>query len=200
MEGEQFTRHFLMNIGDQDDYVHLYRGQNGEDYGSDLLKRKRDAEARTTEDEIVAAYLEYRRQHPEHVGSMLGSLGAYIAVGVPAGTGHRYVIGYARTQRCIGHTAGNVPACSCQDVCSTGTSRGPGARTIIHGRTGVCRVFVASYCDSSYNLFHTAQHPVGRLDRYHTQDCTEHPADICIHACSRNVHVRYSGIQTLMTR
>lgn len=78
LDGEQYTKHFLMNIGDHDDYVHLYRGQNGEDYGSDLLKRKREAEARTTEDEIVAAYLEYRRQHPEHVGSMLGSLGAYI--------------------------------------------------------------------------------------------------------------------------
>ena len=81
LEGEQYHRHFLMNVGDHDDYVHLYRGKNGEDYGSDLLKRKRDAEARTTEDEIVAAYLEYRRQHPEHVGSMLGSLGAYINEG-----------------------------------------------------------------------------------------------------------------------
>ena len=81
LDGEQYTHHFFMNVGDHDYYIWLYKGKNGEDYGRDYQKRKRDAEARTPKEAIVAAYLEYRREHPEHVGSMLGSLSANINEG-----------------------------------------------------------------------------------------------------------------------
>lgn len=67
-------RHFLIWGHEPDDYIWLYRGKNGEDYGSDFMKRRRDARAKITDEDIVKAYLQYRATNPEEIDEYGGIL------------------------------------------------------------------------------------------------------------------------------